>query len=262
MSSVDKKLILRWMVVIAIMLNVVFNYIYFYLPFIDTTIQDISVDYRSLFTPAPYAFSIWALIYLSFIGYAVFQLIPKNKQKRLYDRLAEPMTFANLLGICWIIAYTHGLMLISISIMAVLLINALMMFKLVRNRIRDCEYTPWLTVPFSLYAGWITVAAVANITQGLVALGWHGGILGETIWAIFVIILTGSIALLIGLKQKDWIFPAVASWALIAIAIADKAQDALVAMASFIAGLVLGLFSAIFALVRIRLYTQNPSLID
>ena len=39
----------------------------------NTTIGEISKDLNSLFTPAGYAFSIWGLIYLLLLGFAIYQ---------------------------------------------------------------------------------------------------------------------------------------------------------------------------------------------
>lgn len=262
MSNEKKKLFFRWLVLTVILVNVAFNYAYTALGAGDKTVKEVSDIYKNLFTPAPYAFSIWGLIYLSFIGYGIFQVLPKTIDKILYNRLVGPMVFANLLGICWIIAYTNNMIGLSVAIIGIMLVNALMMFRLVRNRIRDCEYSPWLTIPFSLYAGWITVASIANFTQWLVALGYGStGLLGSSVMAALCI-FTGALAIIVGYKHRDWIYPLVVSWALIAIYVADKTQDHIAALASLLSGIAAGTFTAGYAVYRVRLYSKNPMYID
>ncbi len=258
MSTDSKKMIFRYFVMLAVLLNVGFNYLYNYLPVMHKSVGEVSAEYKNLFTPASYAFSIWGLIYLAFIVYGVYQLLPKTRDKILYNRLAGPMIFTNLLSIAWIITDTTNMIGLSVVIMGAILINAITMFTLVRSRIRDCEYTPWLTTPFSLYAGWITVASIANITQWLVALGWNQSLDLQRISAIVLIVISAGIAVTVSYKHRDWIYPAVISWALIAIGIADKTEEFITGITSLIAGVLVGTWSAGYAVYRIRLYTTNP----
>ena len=39
----------------------------------NTTIGEVSDDYKSLFTPAGYTFAIWGIIYLLLFGFALYQ---------------------------------------------------------------------------------------------------------------------------------------------------------------------------------------------
>lgn len=258
MSNSKEKMIFRWLVLVAVVINVAFSYLYNYLPLSTQSIGEVSSKYNSLFTPAPYAFGIWGLIYLSFLVYAVFQLLPQNRDKILYNRLAGPMIFANMLGIAWIISYTTNMIGLSVVIMLVTLMNAITMFTLVRGRIRDCEYTPWLTVPFSLYAGWITVATIANVSQWLVALGWNNSPQAQTGWVMALIALSAALGIMVGYRHRDWIYTAVVAWALIAIGVADKTTYFLVGVSAFIAGSVVGTWSLGYAVHRIHLYSKDP----
>ena len=71
--------------------------------------------------------------------------------------------------------------------------------------------------PFGIYQGWITVALIANITALLVANGWKGGSLGESTWAIIMILAGFSIALLALFRQNNLGHGLAVAWALYGI---------------------------------------------
>ena len=48
------------------------------LPFNDLTAPEIADSFDVYFVPAGYVFSIWSVIYLGLIAYAVFQLLPRS----------------------------------------------------------------------------------------------------------------------------------------------------------------------------------------
>src|SRR5215217_2610940 len=78
----------RVLALVAILANVAFNYVYSMLPLGLPDMKTASDRYPNLFTPAPYAFSIWGLIYLSWIVYAIVGLLPSRRENPLFDRTA------------------------------------------------------------------------------------------------------------------------------------------------------------------------------
>jgi hypothetical protein len=69
-------------------INPAFSYLLGLTPFAGSTMKEITDKYDTLFSPAGYAFSIWGLIYLSFIAYAIYQLRPAQRSNKLYDKVA------------------------------------------------------------------------------------------------------------------------------------------------------------------------------
>jgi hypothetical protein len=189
---------------------------------------DISEKYTNLFTPAPITFSIWGIIYLSLLGFIVYQLwlaFSGKHQEELetfMERLRAWWLFSCLANTCWLFAWHYELMPLSMLIMISLLVS---LFAINMNFNIAVQKVSWpeklfIHLPFSLYLGWICVATVANIAAFSVYLGGNG----ESIpWTIFLILIcTVAISLLV-IKRKNITVGIVALWAFYGIIL--KRQD-------------------------------------
>jgi hypothetical protein len=105
-------------------------------------------------------------------------------------------------------------------------------------------------VMFSIYLGWITVATVANITDWLYFIGWHGfGISAQT-WAVIMLAVASLLGLAMAVTRRDIGYLVVLVWAFIGIAV-KQAPAPTVAISAWIAA-VLMLMLAILSLIRRR----------
>lgn len=109
--------------------------------------------------------------------------------------------------------------------------------------------------PFVIYAGWITVASVANVAAYLVKINWNGWGLDPEIWTLFMIGIATSINLLVTWKRNMREFALVGAWALIAIAYANWDTGNHVKLASLTAAIVLIVSSIVHG---IKNYKTNP----
>ena len=74
-------------------------------------------------------------------------------------------------------------------------------------------------LPFSVYLGWITIAAIANVAITLVSVNWDGlGISPET-WATLIILVALLVTLLVIATRKDVAYGLVVIWALVGIGV-------------------------------------------
>jgi hypothetical protein len=71
----------------------------------------------------------------------------------------------------------------------------------------------FILTPFSVYFGWVTVAAIANITVFLVSLGWNGFGIAEDIWTSIILLVGALIGLLRLKKDKNIAYILVLVWA-------------------------------------------------
>ena len=88
-----------------------------------------------------------------------------------------------------------------------------------------CKTNLFLKLPFSIYAGWISVALIANIAAFLVKIEWNGFGIYETTWTIIMISIAGLLHLFMIWKQKMPAFACVAVWSLAAIAVANQDRN-------------------------------------
>jgi 4-amino-4-deoxy-L-arabinose transferase-like glycosyltransferase len=101
-----------------------------------------------------------------------------------------------------------------------------------------------------VYLGWITVAAVANVTDWLYLVEWNGFGISAPVWAVIMIAVASVVGLLMTLTRKDAAYVFVLVWSFIGIAV-KQAEVANVAAAAWIgAGLMLVL--AVYSLTRRR----------
>jgi membrane-bound acyltransferase YfiQ involved in biofilm formation len=76
----------------------------------------------------------------------------------------------------------------------------------------------WLvSVPFSVYLGWITVATIANVADVLDFLKWNAfGIAAQT-WFLVILVAVLAISTLMSLNRRDVAYILVILWALVGI---------------------------------------------
>ena len=71
----------------------------------------------------------------------------------------------------------------------------------------------FISTPFSVYFGWITVATIANITVFLVSINWNGFGVAEYIWTSIILLIGTLIGILRMCKDKNVAYGLVLIWA-------------------------------------------------
>ena len=207
----------RWLTALAILSNIYLNYYSNTHPFAGQTMGVVSAKYPTLLTPAGYAFSIWGLIFLALVVYAVWQLLPGQREISLPDALAKPLTLASIATGVWVVLFAYELILPSVGMMLLILGSLIVAYGRTRRRI-FAEAAPALAgVPFSLYLGWISVASVINITIGLRQLGWQTAEGVSVVLTLGLIFMVVALGLIMSRVFRDMVFPLVVAWALVAI---------------------------------------------
>ena len=207
----------RWLTALAILGNIYLNYYSNTHPFAGQTMGVVSAKYPTLLTPAGYAFSIWGLIFLALIVYAVWQLLPGQREISLPDAIAKPLTLASIATGVWVVLFAYELILPSVGMMLVILGSLIVAYGRTRRRI-FAEAAPALAgVPFSLYLGWISVASVINITIGLRQLGWQTAEGVSVVLTLGLIFMVVALGLIMSRVFRDMVFPLVVAWALVAV---------------------------------------------
>lgn len=199
--------------------------------------------------PAGYAFSIWSIIYLSFIGFGVYQFSPARREDPRFQKARVAAIVNAFANTGWLIAaMTDQRWLTVVLILLVLYTLAQMAIAVELGRPgADLGEKLLVKLPIGLYFGWITLASPVNITSWLVSdLGWTGeSLLNPMLWtAIITVVATGIFVALYLYKKVNAVFLGVGVWGLVAIWAANIARSSLVAntalaMAVVLAGLLL-----------------------
>ncbi|MFT7159384.1 MAG: hypothetical protein ACI9GZ_000551 [Bacteroidia bacterium] len=155
---------------------------------------DVSAQYDNYFTPAGFTFSIWSVIYLGLLAFAVYQLVSKSFKPETIGYL---FVINGLANIGWIMAWHYGYLFATLLVMAVLLIT------LVFINLRAKESSWQVKLPFQIYLGWICVATVANIAVYLKYLDWSALGIPEVTWGMLLVIIAGTIGLVL-IFREGW----------------------------------------------------------
>jgi hypothetical protein len=78
-NEMATRLIQRIVNPLALAATIVMNALASLLPLNGRTTGEISDSFSLVFVPAGYVFSIWGLIYLAVVGFAVFQALPSQQ---------------------------------------------------------------------------------------------------------------------------------------------------------------------------------------
>jgi benzodiazapine receptor len=206
--------------VLVLMVNALANI----LPINGYNTGQISGFYPNFFVPAGYTFGIWGIIYFLLIGFVFCSLFAAfgkfNEAANKAINNAGPYFLVTcLLNAGWIVAWHYLYLGLSLVIMISFLVSLVLLFlsiRLLKNEM-PFFYRLWVYHPFLVYLGWISVAAIANVTAFLVGIGWQGEPLSPQTWSIIMIL----IALLLGIfmvgKLKQPAFGFVLAWAFFGI---------------------------------------------
>lgn len=223
----------RGIALVSVALNVAFNYLTQSVLPIGEDSRVLTARYDPLFMPAGYAFSIWGLIYACFGAYVIYALMPSQRDVALHDRLSRPLTVANLLASSWIIAFQVNYVGTSLGIMLVLVIVAALLYARSRDAsLTERAYAPssrLVGVPFSLFLGWIGVAAFANMATWFRYIGMQANPPLATGWAVTLLVLAAVLGIGIAFRYRDGVVPAVVSWASYAVFVATEPENVWVA---------------------------------
>ena len=133
--------------------------------------------------PASTAFSIWSVIYLGLIAYAVWQALPAQREDPRQRAIGWLAAASMVLNAAWLLVVQAGSVWGSVVVMAALLIVLVLILERMRaTRSSSGVETVLVDGTFGLYLGWVTVAAIANVAAaaassepgdlGLGATGW------------------------------------------------------------------------------------------
>ena len=241
--------------IIALIVTVFLNYLS-NTGFINgNTMSSVSAAYQNLFTPAGYAFSIWGLIYVGLIAFVIYHasITFKNIQaNNVVLNVGWWFVISCLANCLWIFAWLYNYTGLSVIIMIVLLFSLVMIIIKTRMELdnlpmKQIAFVWW---PFSLYAGWITVALVANISAYLTKVNWGGLGLSSVYWTVIMIVVAGIIYLVMTWRRNMREYALVGVWGIIAIAVSNWSTEPTIVYTAIGVGIILFLSSAVHAFIN------------
>lgn len=244
-----KKDILRQVInFVALLAAIAVNALANILPLNGQNTGQISDSFKVFFVPAGYVFSIWSLIYVLLLAFAVYQALPSQRENPRLRKIGYWFAFSSLMNGSWIFFWHYNIFPATLVVMLALLVSLIVIYTRLgigRERARAAE--AWLVnLPFSVYLGWITVATIANVTDVLDYFRWNAFGIDPRIWAAILLAVACVLALLMTVTRRDAAYLLVLVWAFIGIAVKFPGE-AIVEPAAWVAALAVAVM-ALYAL--------------
>jgi hypothetical protein len=195
---------------------------------------------------AGYAFSIWGLIYLGLVIFAVHHT--RSRDSRALAAIGWPAALAALGCGLWIVAAAANAM--SATVIIILTAAAGALTAVLRGAPLATGRDRLLAlIPVALLAGWLTVAAPLNVLTALSAAEmippWAMGAAATAGVALVLVV-----ALLVTWKSRVWAYPLPAAWGLVAVYVAERADKPVIAWTALAAAVALVLAAAMAGIWR------------
>jgi translocator protein len=182
-----------------------------------------------LIAPAGYAFAIWGLIYSLIFGFVIYQALPGPASKNkglLYGSSGFNYLFAinMLFNSFWLIIFIQNNATafgIDILVILVMLLTAVRIVKLSSSVKLNWIETITIRGGFTIYAGWVLVATILNITFWLKSVGMANDP-ERSIATLFAACVTYFVQ---AMRLRNPLFSAVYFWVLQGIASNVKARN-------------------------------------
>lgn len=216
---------------------------------------EFAADGNSTLRVAGYAFSIWGLIYLGVLAYAVRQALPQTGESDMIRRLGWPSAVA-FFGIgLWIVVAALNLKAASVAVifasLIALVVPLLAVAPLARGLGRFERDRLLVLWPLAALAGWLTAAAPLNLITTLTAFQALPDVLAPSGWAILAIVATTAGALAVAAALRTLAYPLPTAWGLLGAFVAEQGEKPAVAFTA-LAGAVLLLVGGVLLAFRLK----------
>jgi len=224
----------QFLVVFSVITMIVMNYLSNTRAFGGMTNGEISDKYHTLITPAGYAFSIWGLIFLGLLAFAVYQALPSQRTNPRFRAIGWLVVINTLCNAIWSPLFNNELIGVALFVILVMLGTA----TLIEHRLLARRHVPvvsvdpdatlpesaatatetWLArIPFSIYFGWLTVATILNVAVFLKATEFSLLSLSEETWAVAVLVVGLVVGAIVFNRFRSVAYILVFAWAYAAI---------------------------------------------
>lgn len=184
------------------------------------SIMAVSDKFATLLTPADYAFSIWSLIYVLLIIFAVYQardLFRPNRENTLPQAAGPLFVISSVGNGLWAYVFVNELVLLSVVILLAMTVSLYLLLAKLRIALDDApgQEIAFVWWPLMLYTGWVSVAGVVNSASWLDSVGVVLSPLLAS--AVLLVLAAGLFALLIRRNVRELVLAS--AWGIAAIGV-------------------------------------------
>ena len=148
-----KDTVRQVLILLSVMATIFVNGLASSLPLNGKTTGEISDSFDVFFVPAGYVFSIWGLIYVGLIAYAVYQLLPAQADNPALRSIGPIFILSSLANIAWIFLWHYEIFSLTVVVMLILLACLIVIYlRLDIGRTQVSSGMRWFAhLPFSIY---------------------------------------------------------------------------------------------------------------
>jgi translocator protein len=218
------------------------------------TTGQVSDLYPTLITPADYVFAIWGIIYVLLLAFVIYQALPSQKDKPFKKQIGALFILSSLLNCVWLFLWQYDFITASVPVMFALLATLIAIYlRLNIGRAKVSVREKLLVhLPFSVYLGWITIAAIANVASALVSVGWDSFGLSPEVWAVAMLAVALVITLAVIFTRRDIAYSLVIVWALAGIAVKQNSSQNIVTTAEIAIAVIVIALVLVITTYRLR----------
>lgn len=254
----------QFFVVFSIIALIVMNYLSNTGIFGGQTNGEVSDKYHTLITPAGYAFSIWGLIFLGLLAFAIYQALPDQRVNPRFRAVGWWVVLNAFCNAIWSPLFNNEQIGLALVVILVMLFSLVVIEQRLLARrgapllsvnpdatLSESAASPaetWLArIPFSIYFGWLTVATILNVAVYLKATNFSLMGLNEQTWATAILIVGMLVGAIVFNRFRSVAYILVFAWAYAAIAVEQDGHSqirlvaiggAIVAIALAVTGLI------------------------
>jgi hypothetical protein len=204
----------------------------------------------SLVEPAAYAFGIWGVIFALSLAYAVYQVLPANRESPLLRRIGWLTAGAFFCTGLWSVFVTFRefslAQLMLLGIFGFLLVAYLRLVRSERRALGAADR--WLVaLPLAPFFGWVTAANAVSLTSEAVRSGLVAGGVGEALLGSALLLAGSGLAAAVVLAGKNGpaqaylVYGATVLWALIGVIVNQYDASLVTTGASVVSAVVVAL---------------------
>jgi len=147
----------------------------------------------TLVAPAGPAFAIWGVVYAGLLALAAWQLLAARPQDPRQRAVGWWLAASMLLNAAWVAVVQAGSVALSVLVIAALVaVLGVVLARLSRTAPRGWLEALVVDGTAGLYLGWVLVATVADVAAWLAQAGVGGLGLGESAWAVVVLVAAAA----------------------------------------------------------------------
>ena len=190
------------------------------------TTGEVADRFPTLLSAAGWAFSVWSLIFLLDLVFAVWQWRPRQSDDATLAAVRPAATLGFVLTAAWMPAFSQQMFDLALAmIWAALGCVLACAIVLARDDAPRPGARAWAWLPLSLHAGWLSLAAFLNTAQVAVAYDWlpAADMLGWSLWLVAA--LAALLLLANAAMRGNGAYALVAVWGLVAVWRGQLAAD-------------------------------------